>query len=42
MKKHGGKKIKNKNTNPTFYEGKTCNLVPLPRGTSKTLLQNKG
>jgi hypothetical protein len=36
------KKEKKESANPTFYEGKTCNLVPLPRGTSKTLMRKKG
>jgi hypothetical protein len=39
---HVEKRKKKKGKNPTIYETKTCNLVPLPRGTSKTLIQIKG
>jgi hypothetical protein len=42
MNYHEEKKKEKKSAHPTFYEGKTCNLVPLPRSTSKTLMRKKG
>jgi hypothetical protein len=41
MNYHEEKKKEKKSAHPTFYEVKTCNLVPLPRGTSKTLMKKR-